>query len=156
MVSKSGKLVTFRGTFTATASGNYSAERIMLEDGDNTTAFRLYEVYVWSTDSVSSADGCMIVSTMEGGVTDYSVGQQNAADNRQIGWASWSNTGSAGDRTITQALVDPDNIINEDLWLGAFNSSSGSDAVNYLIIAEKIKINLNENLYTSVRNRSQA
>tara|TARA_Y100000361_G_scaffold17827_1_gene13938 strand:+ start:25 stop:495 length:471 start_codon:yes stop_codon:yes gene_type:complete len=156
MVSKSGKLVTFRGTFTPSTSGNYSAERIMLEDGDNTTAYRLYEVYCWSVDSGSTADGCMIVSTMEAGITDYTVGRQNAADNRQIAWSAWSNTGSSGDRNITQALVDPDNIINEDLWLGAFNSSSGSDDVNYLIIAEKIRINLNENLFTSVRNRSQA
>ena len=156
MVSKSGKLVTFRGSFTASTTGNYSAERIMLEDGDPKTAYRIYEVYCWSTDSVSSADGCLVVSTMEGGITEYAVGQQDASDNRQIAWSAWSNTGSSGDRNITQALVDPDNIINEDLWLGAFNSSSGSDDVNYLIIAEKIRINLNENLYTSVRNRSQA
>ena len=151
-----GKMVTFRGTFTATTTGNYSAERIMLDDGDNITAFRIHEVYCWSVDSVTSADGCLVVSTMEGGITDYGVGTQNAADNRQIAWCSWSNVGSSGNREISQALVDPDNIINEDLWLGAFNSSSGSDDVNYLMIAEKIKINLTKNLYTSVRNRSQA
>ena len=63
---------------------------------------------------------------------------------------------SSGNREISQALVDRDNVINEDLWLGAYNTSTGSDDVNYLIVAEMIKINLNQNLYTSVRNRSQA
>ncbi len=151
-----GKMVTFRGTFTASTSGNYAAERIMLDDGDNTSAYKIHEVYCWSVDGVSSADGCLVVSTMEGGITEYTVGTQNAADNRQIAWASWSNEGSSGNRDISQALVDRDNIINEDLWLGAFNSSSGSDDVNYLIVGEKVKINLTQNLYTSVRNRSQA
>lgn len=151
-----GRMVTFRGTFTATASGNYGAERIMLDDGDSTTAFRLHEVYCWSVDPSTNADGCLVVSTMEDGITDYAVGTQNAADNRQIGWAAWSNVASSGNREISQALVDRDNVINEDLWLGAYNTSTGSDDVNYLIVAEMIKINLNQNLYTSVRNRSQA
>ena len=88
------KLRTFRGKFTASTTGNYEAHRIMLDDGDPTTAYRLHKVYCWAFDSVTSADGCLIVSTHEEGVTDYAVGAQDAGDNRQIGWAAWSNTGS--------------------------------------------------------------
>lgn len=155
MVRRTGKLVTMRGKVLGTASGNYEAHRISLDDGDNTTAYKIHEFYAWTADTVASADGCAILSTTEEGVTDYAVAVQDAGDNRQIGWAAWINSSSSGDRDITQALLDPDNVVNEDLYIGAYTSSSTTDEVNYLIIAEKIKINLTENLYTTVRNYSQ-
>ena len=149
------KVRTLRGTFTASTTGNYEAHRILLDDGDPTTAYRIKEFYAWSVDGVSSADGCMVLATEEGGITSYAIGTQNAGDNRQIGWAAWFNVGSSGDREIGQGLVDQDNVVNEHLYLGAFNSSTGSDDVNYYTVAEKIKINLTQNLYATVRNMSQ-
>lgn len=156
MVSKTGKLVTFRGKISGTVSGTYKPTRILCDDGDPKTAYRILSFAAWAVDgSDFNNDGNMIIATEESGVTDYTAGFTDCSDNRQIGWAAWSNGGAFGDVTLTNGLVDPDNVVNENLYLAGSISSSGGDNINYLITAEKIKINLTENLYTTVRNYSQ-
>ena len=149
--------ITLRGEIKGSASGNpYEATRVMLDDGDPTTAFRIVGFQAWPVNGGSAEDGCMVLATEESGITSYNVTTQHAGDNRQIGWAAWTSSGSSGDRVIGQGIVDPDNIVNEDLWLGGYTSGSGSDMLNYIIIAERIKINLNENLYATIRAKSQS
>ena len=149
--------ITLRGKILGTTTGTYIPTRIMLDDGDSTTAYRIIQVYAWAADgSDFNNDGNLIVATEEGGLTDYTAGISNAADNRQIGWSAFATGGAFGDTQILNAIVDPDNIVNEDLYLAGSISSSGGDEINYMIIAERLSINLNENLFATIRAKSQA
>lgn len=149
--------ITLRGTIEGTTTGNYIPHRVMLDDGNPNTAFRIVSVAAWPVDgSTFNNDGNFVISTEESGLTSYTAGFTNASDNRQIGWGAFATGGSFGDTEILNAVVDPDNIVTEDLWLAGSISSAGEEGINYLIIAERLTINLNENLYATVRAKSQS
>lgn len=149
--------ITLRGTIEGTTTGNYIPHRVMLDDGNPNTAFRIVSVVAWPVDGSNfNNDGNFIISTEESGLTSYTAGFTDASDNRQIGWGAFATGGAFGDTQILNAVVDPDNIVTEDLWLAGSISSAGEEGINYLIIAERLTINLNENLYATVRAKSQS
>jgi hypothetical protein len=77
----------------------------------------------------------------------------DAGDNRQIAWA-----GSAMDAALApgnwQSIVDPDNLIVEDLFIWA--NDAANDPINYMITLEKYDITDWQGALAMVRNRSQA
>ena len=54
------------------------------------------------------------------------------------------------------AIIDPENLIIEDLWLcGKIGSDAPNNVINYMIVMEKYKINQAEGTLTYIRNRGQ-
>jgi len=150
---------TLRGEITPTANtGTYEdvgdLQRILLFDGDFGTAFKITKFVVWSFTSTSSADCSATLASDREGLAGYNIGTQSAEDSRQIGWAS-GNQITSGIRDMTFSVVDRDNLVVEDLWIGGYNGSTGDKRINYYIECEKFDVGLNVGAYTMVRNSSQ-
>lgn len=156
---KSLGLYTIRGEIAPTAnSGTYGdngdLSRILLFDGDYSTAFKVTKFVVWGYDRTSAADCSAVLATDKFGLYDYTIGIQAADDVRQIGWSS-SNGVTSGIREESFSVVDRDNLIVEDLWIAGYNASTETKKINYLIELEKFDVGLNVGAYTQVRNSSQ-
>ncbi|AXH78806.1 MAG: hypothetical protein [Circular genetic element sp.] len=128
-------------------------KRIQLFDGRFDTAFRVVDFRVWGSDAnASDSDVASRLSTEELGVPT-SPDIFDASDNRQIGWAS-SEMDTALGAGNWQSIVDPDNLIVEDLFIWA--NDSANDPINYMITLEKYDITEWKGALAMVRNRSQA
>ena len=77
----------------------------------------------------------------------------NAADNRQIAW-SFSSTGAGGEFQSPRTIIDPDHIINRDLYLTMDQTTNG--VYNYLIRAQVVELSDDEAIITIIKETSQA
>ena len=127
--------------------------KIILDDGDFTTGYRLVEFKV-ATGDQSHPDLTARVATEPGLSTDVD-GFWDWSDNRQVAWASTDgSTDIAAVRDFS--LVDPDNLIIQDAYVAfRFVSSTGTFA-NYFMRFEKYDITDSQGALAMVRNRSQA
>ena len=75
-------------------------------------------------------------------------------DNREIAWCSTQNF-TTSIREGNFELVDPDNLVVEDLYVSLV-SNAGPARVNYYIEMEKYDISDSQGALAMVRNRSQA
>ena len=128
-------------------------EKIILYDGRFDTGYRITSFTVFGTDPAeASSDVAAKLMTENKGVPT-SPDIWDASDNREIGWAS-SETDSALGTGNSFSVLDPDNMIIEDLYIWANNAAN--DPINYLIKMEKYDITDWQGALTMVRNRSQA
>ena len=91
------------------------------------------------------------------GVLSLDVGAPGAAmdsgDNRQIGWAYFSDQGASGGHEY-RSIIDPDHIVNRDLFLSMMNTTGGT--YNYLIEAHVVELSDDEAIITIIKETSQA
>ena len=73
----------------------------------------------------------------------------NAGDNAQFGW-----TVGNGSAEIHSNFLDPDHIVNRDLFLSMVSSDTGT--YNYLIEGDLYKLDDNEAIITIIKETSQA
>ena len=141
-----------KGQFT----GDYVSKKIQLFDGCFDTAFRVIEFIIApKTITGNSNESCTAKLTTEDAKSFGSHGDWNWNDNREIGWASWTQYTSNQPRAMN-AIIDPENLIIEDLWLcGKIGSDAPNNVINYMIVMEKYKINQAEGTLTYIRNRGQ-
>ena len=141
---------TVRGKVDTPANSDTYIERINLFDGRFDTAYKVVEFVIYPETIV--LDDCVgILTTSEDTIPSAYV--WDWGDNRQIAW-SYAGTVSFGNQT-NNPVVDPDNLVVEDLYIHARNSASSS-AVNYFIRMEKYDITDSQGALAMVRNRSQA
>ena len=141
-----------KGQFT----GDYVSKKIQLFDGCFDTAFRVIEFIIApQTITGNSNESCTAKLTTEDAKSFGSHGDWNWNDNREIGWSSWTQYTSNQPRGMN-AIIDPENLIIEDLWLcGKIGSDAPNNEINYMIVMEKYKINQAEGTLTYIRNRGQ-
>ena len=135
---------------------DYTQHRITLFDGRFDTAFRVVQ-FIIAPNAIANAATQDFVAKLTSDELDYSqpAGVWNWQDTRELGWAS---TRSFGVREVQSqyALVDPENLIIEDLWISATTNDDAPDnLMNYMIVLEKYKITQGEGTITYIRNRSQ-
>lgn len=136
-------------------SGTYL--RIPLDRMEPTICWRVTEFQVSSGQAAAAAFDAStgLLTTEEPGLTTWAApGQFNYADNRQIGWARDNCLDSAADNGVWN-LVDEDNLISEDLFVVVWNRTADPGYINYYIRLEMVHVNLNENLFATVRSKSQ-
>ena len=137
---------TCRGKIDAEAAET----RILLFDGEFDTAYRVVKFDImpgtWAGDA---ADAFAILYTESGAATN--AFNPDFSDNRQIGWAA-STILSSEEIAGHQRILDPDNLIVEDLFV----TVRGDNGVNYIIEMEKYDISDSQGALTMVRNRSQS
>ena len=127
-------------------------KKIQLFDGRFDTAYRVVEFRVWGADAFNaSSDVAARLSTESLGVPS-TPDIFNAADNREIAWASSEMDGALATGNW-QSIVDPDNLIVEDLYLWA--NDAGNNEINYMITLEKYDISDWQGALAMVRNKSQ-
>jgi hypothetical protein len=132
---------TARGIVRETETDDGQPAKIELFDGRFDTAYRVVEFKIWPSDigSVDNFECCGKLSKNDDGtLTDSDFFR--ADDGNQIAWAG--NDGAGGGKwTNNTSIIDPENLIIEDLFVYARTlSSATSDPINYLVVLEKYEI----------------
>lgn len=141
-----------KGQFT----GDYVSERIQLFDGRFDTAFRVIE-FVIAPKSITgnSNQSCNAKLCTEDPKDFGTFGDWNWQDNREIGWASWTQFTNSQPRSYN-SMIDPENLIIEDLFvIGKILDDAPDNYINYMIVLEKYKISQAEGTLTYIKNRGQ-
>ena len=134
------------GTFTARGSASEGDTetigpiRIRLFDGKFDTAYVVREFHVWGQnyDLSTNPDVLGKLSTSPN-VSDTAVDFMDAGDSREIAWAGF--TGSTDSAPFnTGSIIDPENLIVEDLWFFARGTNESTSVANYLIVMDKYDI----------------
>ena len=140
---------------TYTMKGNFDPDtgthKLLLDDGSFETGYRIVGFEHALTDPVNSAEYKVLLSTIDDSSSDF-----DWSKNTQVAWGWGGNNASA---TAIQGfakftVVDPDNLIIQDLYLVGSNTSV--DKINYMITVEKYDISESTGALAMVRNRSQA
>jgi hypothetical protein len=142
-VKKIGEF-TIRGNMgqSSTTIGG-DREKIQLFDGRFDTAYKVVEFMIWAVDTECHAT----LLTDE----SYTLPMMDASKNQQIAWASH---GSSGSGPIANGIVDPDNLIVEDLYIMGYATST-SQPWNYMVRLEKYDISEWQGALSIVKNSSQ-
>tara|TARA_Y100001973_G_C5156632_1_gene311122 strand:- start:589 stop:1056 length:468 start_codon:yes stop_codon:yes gene_type:complete len=148
---------TARGAFDAAddAGSVASWKRISLFDGKFDTGYRITRFVVAASEISSSQDVSGKLATEITSTGSTGLGNiWNWDDNREIAWSSTQNF-TTSIRESNFELVDPDNLVIEDLFV-SLTSNVGPAKVNYYIEMEKYDINESRGALAMVHNRSQA
>jgi hypothetical protein len=138
--------------------------RIPLDNGSFTDNYRVVWMEIWPNSGplagawTSSLAGANILyvtlATDEDG-----LGRQNLEDNRQIGWACASGQLTVGQKV---ELLDPDHVIVEDLWIGAYMMDTSDNSTDVTAVPVQYLIHLDTHTSTEaegvmqlVKERSQ-
>ena len=142
---------TVRGQFDTSLS---DMERITLFDGRFDTAYRVVKMQVCQRDRLeNSAEAASVkLATDPTGNNNRTWEFQN---NQEIAWAICNADANSASVTSPDPIIDPDNMIVEDLYIGGY-SYSDTEKVNYIITLHKYYISDWKGELTMVRNRSQA
>lgn len=137
-----------------------SVNRIILDDGSFKTGYRITEFRICTADIDSTSIrgfSCKLL-TDEGAALSPSAGINfNFDNNEEIAWALFSWDANGPQSQIEWSLVDPDNLVIQDLFLIADETVSSVDIkMNYFIRMEKYEISDWRGALGMVRNRSQA
>lgn len=167
------KLLSFRGRITAADNSILKNENIFTYTSpDLTRAWKIESFYIWPDPrAIAATDGqwqlsASLATDLIEATTFEAV--QDVSDNRQIGWMSKGyNMRDASKDFITgptglgdnQALVDPDHIINRNLYIN-FYTTTDSDtspqrSYNYLLILREVKVTESQAILQMVKGVAQ-
>ena len=147
---KYGKLRTLRGQITVV--GGVALKNIIISDGLVNLGLKINKFSVWWENTPSGAFNRQVTAILSLD-TIITGSNMNAADNRQFAWFQSSTVATGG---ILQpfAIIDPDHIVNRDLFLTMDNSSAG--VYNYLIEAQVVELSDDEAIITIIKETSQS
>lgn len=129
--------------------------RIILFDGRFDTGYRVTDFRIWGSDFGGSSNPDVIGKLgTEPDLPEQAADFMNAGDNREIAWAASAGATDAGLGFAEAPVIDPDNMIIEDLYVYVRSPSDASD-VNYMITLEKYDITDWQGALSMVKNRSQ-
>tara|TARA_Y100000004_G_scaffold189297_1_gene244672 strand:+ start:1486 stop:1917 length:432 start_codon:yes stop_codon:yes gene_type:complete len=129
------------GTSTTAIGGDRA--KIQLFDGRFDTAYKVKEFFVWALDTECHAT----LLTDE----NYNSPMMDASKNEQIAWATGTTSGNG---PLPNGIVDPDNLIVEDLYIMGY-ATTQSQPWNYMIRLEKYDISEWQGALAVVKNASQ-
>ena len=125
-------------------------KRIQLDDGNMKTGYIVKRFYIWALDTECHATLATIDREgVSGSAHDYMM---DAGDNAQIAWAS---SPSSGVGPFNDGIVDPENLVIQDLYIRGYATST-SQPWNYYIEMDKVEIDEWRTAIALVRNRSQS
>jgi len=128
---------TARGTVPGANASDGSPIELTLFDGRFDTGYVVTEFRIWSTayNSDSAAD-CIGKISLSANSTTGTAEYFRADDENEIGWcASEGADRSANDAGMGPGIIDPNNLVIQDLYVYARNATG--DAINYMITMEK-------------------
>ena len=144
-MKKIGDPYTIRGSMA-----DASTKKIALFDGRFDTGWMITDFVIATANPDDGAeDGWARLSTEENTSDAW-----DWSDQTSIAWAV-SETRVAGSPVFGRTIVDPDNIIVEDLHIYC-KSISGNDKINYMITMQKYDLTDWQGALAMVRNKSQA
>jgi hypothetical protein len=147
---KFGKLRTLRGQVTVSAGE--ARKNIIVSDGLVNLGLKIISIQVWNSitpDGTANRTHTAILSLD----TIITGTDMNASDNRQFAWNQSSINGVDGGLLQPYTIIDPDHIVNRDLFLTMTNSTDG--VYNYLIEAQVVELSDDEAIITIIKETSQ-
>ena len=145
---KLGKLRTLRGQIVA--SGGLAKKNLIVADGLVNYGLKVLSFRIWNEQTPTTGStftGILSLDTINSGTN------MNAGDNRQIAW-TFSNSNPLASIVAMESIIDPDHIVNRDLYLSMDNTSAG--VYNYLIEAQVVELTDDEAIITIIKESSQA
>ena len=130
-----------------------TTRRIILFDGRFDTGYVVKKIYLYPNSGIGAGNDCHGVLYTESGAVSSGL-DWDFGENEQIGWAAGIFSGASAFGSDGNGLVDPDNLVIEDLFLKANHSGSGTSG--YLIVMEKYEFTDWKGALAMVRNRSQS
>jgi len=159
---KRTRVRTLRGQITPV--GGKASKNLILNDQLINRGLRVTGFFVWPETAASNTQTFnAILSYAELG--DANV-EMNAGDNTQIGWAFQMQTGSIASTApdvpsvapstsgFFNQLIDPDHIINRDLFISLRNSTTRT--YNYMVVCELLELSDDEAIITIIKENSQS
>ena len=139
---KYGKLRTLRGQLEV-VGGGVGRKSLIAADGLINYGLKIEKFQVWAVDPADSFISILSYDTIPSGT------QMNAGDNRQFGWTVGNGTGD-----VNPTYLDPDHIINRDMFLTLVNSAVGT--YNYLIQMRVYELTDDEAIISIIKETSQS
>ena len=143
-MKKKGGLYVVRGQFLES-----EYPKIHLFDGKYTTGFKIVDFVVCAADPTDAAEDCHAKLSTE----EKTSSTWNWEDVEEIAWASSENR-VANAPSFGRSIIDPDNLVIEDLYLRG--NTSGDAAINYMITMQKYEFKSWDGAAVLVKNKSQA
>tara|TARA_Y100001938_G_scaffold145617_1_gene222654 strand:+ start:559 stop:1023 length:465 start_codon:yes stop_codon:yes gene_type:complete len=145
---------TARGVISETDTIAGNPQKIPLFDGQFTTGYKVKEFYLWGSD-FGGADNANIVGKLSKNDAGPTAAENflRADNDNEIAWAGAG--GGVAAFTQSVAIVDPDNLVIEDLYVYAQTDATQADAINYLVVMEKYEIDDWQGALGMARDRAQ-
>ena len=148
---KFGKLRTLRGQIEVVggvARANLIASDGLVNFGLLIKSFRTWNSVLPDGSGNRSHTGILSLDTIIAG------SNMNAGDNRQFAWSMTSVNGVDGNVIQPRSIIDPDHIVNRDLFLTFTNTTDAT--YNYLIEAQVVELTDDEAIITIIKETSQS
>jgi len=138
---KSTRVRTLRGQITVV--GGVAKKNLIVADGLINVGLLVNRFQMWAADPADSFIGILSYETLISGST------MNAGDNSQFGW-----TVGNGSAEIHSEFLDPNHVINRDMFLSMISSDTGT--YNYLIECQMVLLDDNEAIISIIKETSQS
>jgi len=139
---KAGRIRTLRGQIEVIGLGQ-ARKNLIAADGLINYGLKITKFQLWAVDPADTFIAILSYETIPAGTL------MDAADNRQFGW-----TVGAGSAEIHSEFLDPDHIINRDLFISMVNSDTG--LYNYLIEMQVYELTDDEAIISIIKETSQS
>jgi len=149
---KLGKLRTLRGEIRVTGGG-VAKLNLIAADGLVNYGLKILSFTVWKNQTPTGASSQNLTAILSLD-TIGSGDNMNAGDNRQFAWYQSSISSTLGNIIQPYGIIDPDHIVNRDLYLTLDNSTTGT--YNYLIECQVVELTDDEAIITIIKENSQA
>ena len=149
---KLGKLRTLRGEIRVTGGG-VAKLNLIAADGLVNYGLKILSFTVWKNQTPTGASSQNLTAILSLD-TIGSGDNMNAGDNRQFAWYQSSISSTLGNIIQPYGLIDPDHIVNRDLYLTLDNSTTGT--YNYLIECQVVELTDDEAIITIIKENSQS
>jgi len=138
---KNTRIRTLRGQIEVVAG--VAKKNLVVADGLINVGLKVKKFQLWATNPADVFIAILSYETLISGST------MNAGDNSQFGW-----TVGNGSAEIHSEFLDPDHVVNRDMFLSMIASDTGT--YNYLIECQMVELDDNEAIISIIKETSQA
>jgi len=158
-----GKVRTLRGQITA--AGGKAEKNLILNDQLINRGLRVTGFFMWP-EFVSNGQSRTCNAILSYAALPAAGTVMDAGDNTQLGWAFYATAAEIAPTApdipavapsysgFFNQLIDPDHIINRDLFISLRNSTNAT--FNYLVVCEFMELTDDEAIVTIIKENSQS
>jgi hypothetical protein len=140
---KARRTRTLRGQLEVLGGATTARRNLIAADGLINYGLRITNFQVWSVDPTNEFISILSYETIPAGSA------MDASDNRQFGWTIGNGTPNA-----LTAFLDPDHIINRDMFITLVGTPPG--VYNYLIEMQVYELSDDEAIISIIKETSQS